>query len=230
MRLDKYLAHATGLTRSRAHGMIRSGRVRVDGKVVKVIGFKVPDGAEVTLCDQSIAVGGKRYIMLNKPTDVVCATTDASHKTVIDLLQIDNKKELHVAGRLDIDTTGLVLITDDGDWSHRVTSPKHSVGKTYLATLAEPVEESLIEQFAEGLELRNENKKTLPARLEIIAPTQVRLTLSEGKYHQVKRMFAAVGNRVVELHRESIGAVQLDKTLEPGQWRELTSEEVEALR
>jgi 16S rRNA pseudouridine516 synthase len=229
MRLDKYLSHATGLTRSRAHGMIRSGQVKVNGEVVKVIGFKVPDGAEVSWRNQAVEVGGKRYLMLNKPLGVVCATSDAEHRTVLDLLELDNKKDLHIAGRLDIDTTGLVLITDDGDWSHRVTSPRRHCSKTYRATLAEPIDGAAVKQFAEGVELRNEKKKTLPATLEILSPTEVRLTISEGKYHQVKRMFAAVGNHVVSLHRESIGAVVLDVSLQPGQWRELSRTEVASL-
>ncbi len=229
MRLDKYLSHATGLTRSRAHGMIRSGQVSVDGEVVTVVGFKVSDGAEVAWQDQVVAPGGKRYFMLNKPKGVVCATSDAEHRTVLDLLDIESKKGLHVAGRLDIDTTGLVLITDDGDWSHRITSPKHKCSKIYRATLAEPVNEALIERFAKGVVLRNEKKKTLPARLEILSPTEVRLTISEGKYHQVKRMFAAVGNRVSSLHRERIGVLALGEELKPGQWRELTQEEVNSV-
>jgi 16S rRNA pseudouridine516 synthase len=226
MRLDKYLAHATGLTRSRAHGMIRSGQVTVDGEVVKIVGFKVPDGAEVAWRDQTIELSGKRYFMLNKPKGVVCATSDAEHKTVLDLLDIGNKKDLHVAGRLDIDTTGLVLITDDGDWSHRITSPKHKYPKTYRVTLAEPLEASLVECFAEGIALRNEEKPTRPATLEILSPTEARLTISEGKYHQVKRMFAAVGNHVVALHRERIGVIALDPEMLSGQWRALSEEEI----
>lgn len=229
MRLDKYLAHATGLTRSRAHGMIRSGQVTVNGEVVKVIGHKLKADDEVSWREQAVEPIGKRYIMLNKPIGVVCATTDAQHRTVIDLIGLDNKRGLHVAGRLDIDTSGLVLITNDGDWSHRITSPKYRCGKTYRATLATPVTAELVQRFAEGLVLRNEQRKTLPAQLEIITPTEVRITLTEGKYHQVKRMFAAVGNRVVTLHRERVGGVVLDHELSPGQWRELTDDEFEAL-
>lgn len=229
MRLDKHLAHATGLTRSRAHGMIRSGQVTVNGEVIKIIGYKLPTDAVVTWRDQTLTLPGKRYIMLNKPEGVVCATKDVEHKTVIDLLALGNKKDLHVAGRLDIDATGLVLITDDGDWSHRITSPKHRCDKTYLVALAEPIAEDVVEPFADGIMLRSEKRKTLPARLEIISPTQARLTIGEGKYHQVKRMFAAVGNRVVALHRERIGSLTLDSDLQEGQWRELTKEEVETL-
>lgn len=229
MRLDKYLCHATGLTRSRAQGMIRGGQVTVDGEVVKDPSRKLPAGAEVTWQDQKVEPAGHRYFMLNKPVGVVCATTDSQQKTVLDLLDMENKKGLHVAGRLDIDTTGLVLITDDGDWSHRLTSPRHKLGKRYRVNLAEPVDESLVERFAEGIELRNEKNKTLPAKLEIITPTEVYLTLSEGKYHQVKRMFAATGNRVTALHRERIGAIELDSDLQPGMWRALILEEIESI-
>ena len=119
MRLDKYLAHATGLTRSRAHGMIRSGQVTVNGTVVKIIGHKLKPDDQVVWREQSVELSGKRYLMLNKPEGVVCAISDAEHKTVIDLLDLDNRRSLHVAGRLDIDTTGLVLITDDGDGARR---------------------------------------------------------------------------------------------------------------
>ena len=229
MRLDKYLCHSTGLTRSRAQGMIRSGQVTVNGEVVKDTSYKLPADAVVTWRDQTVQLSGKRYYMLNKPVDVVCATTDAQHRTVLDLLGGENTKGLHVAGRLDIDTTGLVLLSDDGDWTHRITSPKHECSKTYRVSLADPVDESLTGRFAEGIELRNEEKKTRPAGLEIITPTEVRLTIGEGKYHQVKRMFAAVGNKVLALHRERIGALVLDPDLEPGQWRELSKAEVEAV-
>jgi 16S rRNA pseudouridine516 synthase len=163
--------------------------------------------------------------MLNKPQGVICATTDPGHRTVLDLLDVENKKGLHPAGRLDIDTTGLVLISDDGDWSHRITAPRHKCPKTYRVTLAEPLEEQVAAQFAEGIALHNEEKKTQPATLEILSPTEVRLTIGEGKYHQIKRMFAAVGNHVVALHREAIGALQLDEALAPGEYRQLSEEE-----
>lgn len=229
MRLDKYLCHSTALTRSRAQGMIRSGQVTVNGEVVKDPSYKLPGNAEVTWRDRTVQLTGHRYIMLNKPLGVVCATTDAQYKTVLDLLDVENKKGLHVAGRLDLDTTGLVLISDDGDWTHRITSPKHKCNKTYRVSLAEPVDATLIERFANGIQLRNEKKKTEPALLEIIRPTEVLLTISEGKYHQVKRMFAAVGNKVVTLHRERIGGISLDPDLQAGEWRELTEKEIEML-
>lgn len=134
--------------------------------------------------------------------------------------------KLHAAGRLDIDTTGLVLMTDDGQWSHRITSPKHHCEKTYLVTLEHPVAEDTAEQFAVGVQLHNEATLTKPAQLEVIEPQLVRLTISEGRYHQVKRMFGAVGNRVAALHRERIGAIVMDEDLAPGEYRPLTEEEI----
>jgi 16S rRNA pseudouridine516 synthase len=145
----------------------------------------------------------------------------------MELLDEDNLQQLHVAGRLDIDTSGLVLLSDDGNWSHRITAPRHKCPKRYRVTLAAPLDPAAVEQFAAGLTLRNEAKKTKPATLEILTPTEVRLTIGEGKYHQVKRMFAAIGNHVVALHREAIGALQLDESLAPGEYRPLSEAERE---
>ncbi len=224
-RLDKMLCHATGLTRSQAQKIIRRREVKVDGVEVRDPSMAVDDDNEVVWQGRAIRLSGPRYFMLNKPTGVVCATLDAQHTTVIDLLDEANPKGLHAAGRLDIDTTGLVLISDDGEWTHRITSPRHRCNKSYRVTLAEPLGEDVAGKFAAGIALRNEEKKTQPATLEVLTPTEVRLTISEGKYHQVKRMFAAVGNHVVALHREAIGALQLDDELAPGEYRALSEEE-----
>lgn len=224
-RLDKYLCHATGITRSQAQITIRLGQVTVDGVVVCDPSCKIGATAQVTWREQEVALQGLRYYMLNKPQGVICATSDDSHRTVLDLLAAENVKGLHVAGRLDIDTTGLVLISDDGDWSHRITAPRHKCPKRYRVILVEPLDASAVTQFAAGIELRNEEKKTKPATLEILSPTEVRLTIAEGKYHQVKRMFAAIGNHVVALHREAIGTLQLDESLAPGEYRALSEDE-----
>ena len=134
--------------------------------------------------------------------------------------------DFHVAGRLDIDTTGLVLITNDGDWSHRITSPKHNKLKTYLVETQEPITEEALEQLRSGVQLHNEKDLTRPAKAEALATYSLRLSISEGKYHQVKRMLAAVGNKVVELHREQIGNIILDENLASGEYRELKEGEV----
>ena len=226
MRLDKYLCHATGLTRSQAQKLVRRREVTVDGLEVRDPTMHIAEERVVEWQGREIRLSGPRYFMLNKPIGVVSATIDSQHTTVIDLLGEANPKGLHAAGRLDIDTTGLVLISDDGDWTHRITAPKHKCEKSYLVTLAEPLDEALIERFAEGVELNNERHKTKPARLEILSSTEARLTISEGKYHQVKRMFAANGNHVEALHRERIGALELDPDLDYGESRLLSGGEV----
>ncbi|WP_192959134.1 16S rRNA pseudouridine(516) synthase RsuA [Shewanella sp. FDAARGOS_354] len=229
VRLDKFICESTSLTRSLAKKALHCGEITCDGVVVKDSGFKVLEGMQVCLDGEPISLVGERYLMLNKPVDTICSTIDEAYPSVLSLLDIEKPETLHIAGRLDADTTGLVLITSDGQWSHRITSPKKDCGKRYLVTLAEPVDESLIGVFAAGVELRNEDGLTKPAVLEIIEPQLVRLTITEGKYHQVKRMFAAVGNHVVGLHRESIGKIELDSELALGEWRYLTSEEIASI-
>lgn len=169
---------------------------------------------------------GPHYFMLNKPSGYVCSTDDPDHPTVLYFLDEPIAHKLHAAGRLDTDTTGLVLMTDDGQWSHPLTSPRHHVEKMYLVTLDSPITDETAVRFVSGIQLHNEKDLTKPALLEIITPIQVRLTISEVRYHQVKRMFAAVGNHVVALHRERIGHIVLDAGLAPGKYRSLTDDEI----
>ena len=229
MRLDKFICESTELTRSLAKRALHRGDVTCDGVVVKNSGFKVLPQMAVHLDGTLISVIGERYIMLNKPVDTICSTIDEEYPSVLSLIDIEKMDTLHIAGRLDVDTTGLVLITSDGQWSHKITSPKKDCGKRYWVELAEPIDDSLIQVFADGVELRNEDGLTKPALLDIIDSTHVRLTISEGKYHQVKRMFAAVGNRVVNLHREAVGAIELNTDLAAGEWRFLTAAEVKSV-
>ena len=229
MRLDKFICESTELTRSLAKRALHRGDVTCDGVVVKNSGFKVLPQMAVHLDGTLISIIGERYIMLNKPVDTICSTIDEEYPSVLSLIDIEKMDTLHIAGRLDVDTTGLVLITSDGQWSHKITSPKKDCGKRYLVELAEPIDASLIQVFADGVELRNEDGLTKPALIDIIDPTHVRLTISEGKYHQVKRMFAAVGNRVVNLHREAVGAIELNTDLAAGEWRFLTDAEVKSV-
>lgn len=230
-RLDRWLSKAAGLTRSQAQRAIRAGEASIDGVLITDAGSHVSPGATVAyrgevLADPSV----HRYVMLHKPVGVVCATRDPEHRTVLDLLDIPNRRALHVAGRLDIDVTGLVLITDDGDWSHRVTSPRHRLPKTYVVTLDTALDPAAAAILRQGVQLRGEPKRCAPAVVENVGATQLRLTITEGKYHQVKRMFAAVGHRVRQLHRERIGPVVLDPALAPGRFRALTEAEQQALR
>ncbi|WP_350431552.1 16S rRNA pseudouridine(516) synthase RsuA [Shewanella sp. H8] len=229
MRLDKFICESTELTRSLAKKALHRGDVTCDGVVVKDSGFKVLPQMAVHLEGTLISVIGERYIMMNKPVDTICSTIDEEYPSVLSLIDIEKINTLHIAGRLDADTTGLVLITSDGQWSHKITSPKKDCGKRYLVELANPIDDSLIQVFADGIELRNEDGLTKPALLDIIDPTHVRLTISEGKYHQVKRMFAAVGNHVVNLHREAVGSIELDSDLALGEWRLLTDVEAKSV-
>ncbi|MDF2152409.1 16S rRNA pseudouridine(516) synthase RsuA [Vibrio sp. CAU 1672] len=231
MRLDKYLCDALGATRKQATKILKSGDVTVDGEVQKSGAFKVAEGSEVAWEERVIGAPGPRYIMLYKPADFVCSHEDGYNHTAFVLLDEPRMENLHFAGRLDVDTTGLVLITDDGQWSHRITSPKHKCDKTYRVWLVDAIQPDYVEKFAQGIELRNERDATLPAKLEIVneAENEVLLTIVEGKYHQVKRMFAALGNKVEHLHRERIGTIELDEALEPGDYRYLTQEEVDSV-
>ncbi|MCG8708930.1 16S rRNA pseudouridine(516) synthase RsuA [Brenneria sp. 4F2] len=230
MRLDKFLSQQLAISRSLVIRELRAQRVTVDGEVVKSGSFKLLPAHQVAFDGNPLVQqNGPRYFMLNKPQGYVCATEDPDHPTILYFMDVPVAHKLHAAGRLDIDTTGLVLLTDDGQWSHRVTSPKHHCEKTYLVTLEQLLSEDTAEQFAAGVQLNGEKNLTKPATLEKITENQVRLTISEGRYHQVKRMFAAVGNRVVQLHRERIGGVSLDSELEPGEYRELSSQEVASI-
>ncbi|WP_434950644.1 16S rRNA pseudouridine(516) synthase RsuA [Shewanella sp. HL-SH4] len=229
MRLDKFICESTELTRTMAKKALHRSDVTCDGVIIKDSGFQVTEKTVVCLDGQVISVVGERYIMLHKPVDTICSTIDEVYPSVLSLMDIEKIDTLHIAGRLDADTTGLVLITSDGQWSHKITSPKKDCGKRYLVELADPITEDLVAVFANGIALRNEDGLTKPAILELITPLQVRLTISEGKYHQVKRMFAAVGNKVVNLHRECVGQIELDPELVPGDWRYLTQEEVDSI-
>lgn len=225
MRLDKYLSASTGLTRSQATKVIRQKRVTVNGLLAKQGAMQLPADAVVELDDQVVAPTGPRYIVLHKPAGYVCSSDDPEHPTVMQLLDEPLLEKLNPVGRLDLDTTGLLLITDDGQWLHRITSPKHHVAKTYRVWLADPIPASAVQAFADGVLLRGEKDLTLPAELNIVAEQEALLTIREGRYHQVKRMFAAIGNKVVRLHREKIGDFQLPDDLAEGEYRVLSLSE-----
>jgi len=225
MRLDKYLATHSEATRALAKMAIKSGRVLVNGAVEKNQGRKISPVDEVMVNGQVLEVSGEVYLVMHKSAGIICATQDEEQDTVLDFLDGYTHKKLHVAGRLDKDTTGLVLITSDGKWSHRVTSPNYVCEKTYFVETVLPIQEAYVDEFAQGVVLKDEAKPTLPAALEILSTHSARLSLTEGRYHQVKRMFGAMGNRVTKLHREVVGCVGLEG-LKEGEFRDLTEEEV----
>jgi 16S rRNA pseudouridine516 synthase len=228
MRLDKFVSHATGLPREISKRLIRKRQVQVNGTMVSNAAYQVVETDVVSMEGQDLHIAGPRYLMLHKPVGYVCANEDGDHPTVLDLIDDMDKEGLSIGGRLDIDTTGLVLLSDDGQWLHRVTSPKHLFSKVYRATLQEPLSQQTIDSFAAGMLLRGEDKPTAPAQCEALPDNGARVTLNEGRYHQVKRMFAACGNHVLSLHRESIGTVTLDETLAERQTRALTDTEIQS--
>ena len=233
MRLDKFLVEMKKGSRSEVKKLIKSGRVTVDGRTVREPEQKFdPERAQISLDGQTVSYASFEYFMLNKPQGEVSATEDRRFQTVVDLIGDARRKDLFPAGRLDIDTEGLLLITNDGQLAHQLLSPKKHVDKVYFARVEGILPSDVKEQFAKGLTLDGE-VKTLPAQLELLKEgpvSEVRLTIHEGKFHQVKRMFEAVGCRVIYLKRLSMGSLVLDETLAPGEYRRLTDDELRALK
>lgn len=236
MRLDKYLAEMGAGTRSEVKKQIRKGSVTVNGEVIRSADFKVDEKTDTVCCnDQPVSYVSMEYYMLNKPAGVVSATEDKRDRTVLDLIEDKKRKDLFPVGRLDKDTEGLLLITNDGQLAHDLLSPKKHVDKTYYAKINGKVTEEDVKIFADRVNIGNEEHEewTLPAKLEILKSgeeSEIRLTIREGKFHQVKRMFQAVGKEVTYLKRESMGTLHLDETLEQGDYRPLTEEEIKGLK
>jgi 16S rRNA pseudouridine516 synthase len=229
MRLDKFLSQNSDHSRSLIQQAIKAGRVTVNEVIAKKGDQKLSGNERVTFDEKLVEAFQTRYLMLHKPLGYVCANSDGEHPVVVDLINLPRGQELQIVGRLDIDTTGLVLLTDDGQWNHRITSPRHECPKTYRVTTAAPIDKEVIELFARGIQLHGEKAPTRPAQLELLSAQEARLHIHEGKYHQVKRMFAAVGNHVASLHREAIGSIELDPLLLEGQYRPLTTDEIQSI-
>jgi 16S rRNA pseudouridine516 synthase len=227
MRLDRFLSNLPRFNRADARLLLAAGRLRVDGAVVRDARFEVREFSRIELDDELLQAGKPaRYFMLNKPAGVVSATEHAEHRTVLDLLDEPDKHELHIGGRLDLTTTGLLIVTNDGLWSRRLTEPRSRLGKVYRVRTEQPITADYIKVFAQGLYFAYENLTTLPAELEILGSHEALLTLHEGRYHQVKRMFGHFQNKVIGLHRERMGPLQLDPQLAPGQYRPLSATEI----
>lgn len=224
MRLDKFLCKSTQLSRAEAVTAIQQGQVQVNQVETLDESSQVHENNHIVLNGLELKLRPSRYLMLHKPANYLSCNSDGAHPSAMRLLELDKTCDLHIAGRLDADTTGLLLITDDGRWSFDIIRPNQHCRKTYRLGLRDPLQSAAIKQFRQGLQLQGENNLTQPAELEILAPREARLTITEGKYHQVKRMFAAVGNKVRTLHREKIGQLELD--IGVGQWRHLTEAEV----
>lgn len=232
MRLDKFISNSTDFSRTQVRRAVKLGQIKVNDREAKSASLNVDESDHVTIEGRPVKPPGPRYFMLHKPLGYVCANKDPEHSTVMDLLDETRQDQLQIVGRLDIDTTGLVLVTDDGQWNHRITSPKSQCDKVYHVTTAEPIEASYAASFEQGVQLEAENKPSLPAVLSVNPNSNknAALTLREGKYHQVKRMFAALGNHVEALHRHSIGAIELDPDLPCGEYRPLTQSEIDSIQ
>ncbi|PJE41869.1 MAG: 16S rRNA pseudouridine(516) synthase [Pseudomonas sp.] len=227
MRLDRFLSNLPQLNRQAARQLLASGRVQVDRAVVCDGLCEVSQFSRVEVDNEPLQAGkAARYFMLHKPIGVVSATAHEQHRTVLDLLDEPDKVDLHLAGRLDLNTSGLLIITNDGQWSRRLTEPRSRLGKVYRVETEQPITPEYIEVFARGLYFAYEDLTTLPAELVILDSHSALLTLHEGRYHQVKRMFGHFQNKVIGLHRLSMGAIQLDPHLAPGQYRALTTAEI----
>lgn len=229
-RIDKLLASQGALSRREVREMMKKGRITVNGNVVSDSSVKVCEESDTVMLDgEAIKLKKHIYIMLNKPQGVVSASDSESDTTVVDLVPEElYRKGLFPAGRLDKDTTGFVLITDDGDFAHRILSPKKHIYKTYEARLEHRIGEKETEMLRNGITL-GDGTVLKEAKVEVIEDSEkplVSIMICEGKYHQVKRMFAAAGNRVIALHRTKMGGLELDSGLLPGKCREITSEEL----
>ena len=233
MRLDKYLCETGFGTRSQVKDLLKKGQVMVNGEVVKKPELKINETTDQILCQgKKVSYQKNIYLMLHKPAGVVSATEDNREKTVLDLVRPEDRKNgLFPVGRLDKDTEGLLLLTDDGELAHWLLSPKKHVDKTYYAKIDGQVTEEHVKQFREGLDIGDE-KKTLPAVLTILLSgpvSEIEVTIHEGRFHQIKRMFEAVGCKVTYLKRLSMGSLVLDETLPLKEYRPLTEAELEGL-
>ncbi|KAA1176173.1 pseudouridine synthase [Marinobacter salinexigens] len=230
MKLSRILSNCNGISRKQANALIAAGRVTVDGATCRDAALDVIKFAKVQLDDRIIQSGETaHYLMLNKPAGYLSATTDDIHPTVLDLVPPELHPDLHIAGRLDRASTGLLILTNDGNWSRRLTEPKIKIPKQYRVTTVSPISPETARTFADGIWFEFEQLRTSPAQIEVLGPHEALVTIYEGRYHQVKRMFHAVGNRITSLHRECMGDIGLDPGLSAGQYRPLSGDEIQSV-
>ena len=226
MRLDKFLCDTAGVTRTEAKNAVKKGQIAVNGQVQKAADFKVKETTDtVTFQGKPLSYAAFHYYMLHKPAGVITATEDKKESTVMDILREEKVKNLFPVGRLDKDTEGLLLVTDDGELAHNLLSPKKHVDKEYLVKVRDSISEEDCRKLSEGVDIGDE-KPTAPAKVERVAEKEILLTIREGRFHQVKRMLQAVGNEVLYLKRLSMGSLRLPEDLEKGAYRPLSEEEL----
>lgn len=236
-RLDRFISKAIGIKRSEVRALLASGRVVVDGVVARDIAQQVGQFSRINIDGKVLQAVKPVHVMMNKPAGIVSATKDDKHPTVIDLLEREDREQLHIAGRLDFNSTGLLLLSNDGDWSKQLSLPERNIQKVYTVALAKPVTADYIDAFAAGMFFEHEGITTRPAQLKILPDATLDMSpvyraevwLCEGRYHQIKRMFGRFQNEVLALHRRRIGSLALDENLLPGQSRDLSEAELSAL-
>jgi 16S rRNA pseudouridine516 synthase len=226
MRLDRFLTRRGSHSCREVARHLTDSRVRVNGEVETSGLRKIDAFSTIELDGEILQARQAVYLMLHKPAGFLSATIDRQHPTVLELIDHPLRQELHLAGRLDRASTGLLLLTNDGRWSRRVTEPEQNIGKLYRVTTRDPIAEDTATLFQNGIYFAYEDLTTLPASLRVLNPREALLEIAEGRYHQVKRMFHAVGNQVLTLHRERIGPLHLDPDLPPGKSRPLTRQEI----
>lgn len=225
MRLDRFISHHTRLGKKRSRALIEAAQVTVDGCFVLDYRHPVDRFSSISCEGQILQDQKAHYLMLHKPAGILSATTDPEFQTAVDLIQEPYAGELHIAGRLDRASTGLLLLTNDGRWSKRLTEPEHKVPKIYQVTLRDPIQEHYHDTFANGIYLAYEDLTTQPTSFTQLDDHKVEITLHEGRYHQIKRMFHAVGNKVTSLHRSQIGSLKLGD-LNPGCYQSIQPHQV----
>jgi 16S rRNA pseudouridine516 synthase len=220
MTISQFIAKRSGLGKRHAKKLIDSGEVALNGEIVTDGNLPLGTFDRLTTKGEILQARTARYILLHKPIGILSATTDKTHRTVIDLIDEPWATDLHLAGRLDRATSGLMILTNDSKFSASLTSPENHVPKTYLVHTDQPIPENVLQQFRDGMSFDKETTRSAPAEVELTSETSCRLTIYEGLHHQIKRMFLRFGIRVTHLHRESIGPYQLGK-LQAGEWRHI---------
>ena len=226
-RLDRHLSNALRINRRDVKPLLAAGRVKVNGTIARDADLLINQFAAVVVDNEALPFQHAQYLMLNKPAGILSATKDANQRTVLDLLDAVQHAGLHIVGRLDKNSTGLLLLTNDGEWSRGLMAPEKHVEKTYIVGVKHAISDECVEAFALGIHFPFEDIVTRPASLEILAPQLARITLTEGRYHQIKRMFGRFRNPVLSLHRTQIGAITLDPALPSGAYRALLRSELE---
>ncbi len=229
MRIDRFIRNNTSHNQKSVRYLLAAKSIKADDAVITDQQFAINQFTKIELDGIVLQNKAPRYFMLHKPQGYLSATKDDKHPTVFKLIDEPDKHDLHIGGRLDFNTTGLMLITNDGTWSKNITEPSAKKPKTYLVTTEQKISKDYADKFAEGVYFTREKMTTQPAQLELLSDYQARLTIYEGKYHQVKRMFGYFDNKVTGLHRESMGDIHLDETLQPGEYRPLSRQEITSI-